>query len=496
MSLRTYLFTLIGTLILTLCVSQLFLLYWLEQDIAKDVEVKARHLSEQVIELAFHDLPMGSNNKNQRTLHHENEIPASSIEIIKTDEEHKIVRRFIGKSNEAKAATQHARVDSPKANEKQIQFEENVSQEDKIILKEKLKTMVHQIHDENIKVFAQIESSHKKNEHGNTPENSNIFIETFDLDQNTSALIRKMQILLIASSIVALIFAYWLSVRFNRPLKALNRGFEELSEGKYTHKVPEEGVEEIHKTITQFNSLVKQLEQLKSVEQEHKEIAHLAELGEVSRGLAHSLRNPIHTIGLAIEELNQPSITDATKEKLLLTAQQKIQHIDKNISALLALTNLDFSRNEIVPIRAVIQDVILECKSDHTKEISFTLDVDSDLQLKGSETELRNIFHTLIINACEASVTGGEVVIIAEKLPEKTIKVTITDNGNGLAPEIKKNLFLPHVSSKPEGAGMGLYIAQRITELHYHGEICLSNVMTKDKSIMGCSASVLLTNNS
>lgn len=534
MSLRTYLFTLIGTLILTLCMSQLFLLYWLEQDIATDVEIKARHLSEQVIELAFHELPNGIEHaKNDKDKDQSIEGPTTTIEIIKTNGEHKVIKRFSGKtdnkeelSNPKASHSTTEDYDSALMLDGYIEYEEsfdgnnsenspdknsenktkylaksfnteveNLSKDEKVVLKETLKNMVDKIHDKNIQVFAQVGTSSGPIINNQVADNRNVFIESFDLENNTSALIGKMQFLLIISSVIALAFAYWLSVRFNRPLKALNKGFDKLSAGKYSHVVPEEGVEEIHKTITQFNALVKQLEHLKVVEQEHKEIAHLAELGEVSRGLAHSLRNPVHTIGLAIEELSQPDITSATREKLLLTVQQKIQHIDKNISALLTLTSNDFTRNEMVPIKAVIQDIILECKSDHTKEVYFTLDIDMSLKVKGSEAELRNIFHTLIINAYEASKSGDMIRILAEQLPTETIKVIIKDNGNGLTSDIEKNLFQPHISSKPEGAGMGLYIAQRITKLHYHGEISLENVAKEAHSTPGCIATVKLANN-
>ncbi|MFB0980207.1 MAG: hypothetical protein QMC62_04735 [Alteromonadaceae bacterium] len=53
MSLRSYLFALIGSLIILLTITQLFLVYWIEQNLGQEVNVQARNLSEQVFELAF-----------------------------------------------------------------------------------------------------------------------------------------------------------------------------------------------------------------------------------------------------------------------------------------------------------------------------------------------------------------------------------------------------------------------------------------------------------
>ena len=56
MSLRSYLFSLIGSLIVLLTITQLFLVNWIEKNLDKEVNVQARHISEQVLELAFKEL--------------------------------------------------------------------------------------------------------------------------------------------------------------------------------------------------------------------------------------------------------------------------------------------------------------------------------------------------------------------------------------------------------------------------------------------------------
>ena len=105
-----------------------------------------------------------------------------------------------------------------------------------------------------------------------------------------------------------------------------------------------------------------------------------------------------------------------------------------------------------------------------SNNLSFTTDIENNLTVKGSESEIRSILHTLITNACEANLNQGDVSITA-KQREQQIYIEVKDQGSGLTEEISEKLFQPHISTKPEGAGMGLYIAKRLLSLHYNGSI-------------------------
>ncbi|MCJ8270554.1 MAG: HAMP domain-containing histidine kinase, partial [Psychrosphaera sp.] len=199
---------------------------------------------------------------------------------------------------------------------------------------------------------------------------------------------------------------------------------------------------------------------------------HLAELGEVSRGLAHALRNPMHTIGLSVEQLKDPDLPEKLKLKLQGKIEAKIKHIDKTIKALLTLTSGEITRDEDVPMRSVIQDVVLEMKSTDPN-VKLSLD-GANTTIKGAESEIRAIIHTLIVNAVESNNGQGRVDI---KLThnDEAIEVEVTDQGAGIAASVAQRLFQPHVSSKAEGAGMGLYISRRLATLYYNGDVTLRN---------------------
>jgi hypothetical protein len=81
MSLRSYLFALIGSLIILLTIIQLFLVYWIEQNLNQEVNVQARNLSAQVFELAFDELNQNTDNVKKVKFISEN-ITVDDITLI------------------------------------------------------------------------------------------------------------------------------------------------------------------------------------------------------------------------------------------------------------------------------------------------------------------------------------------------------------------------------------------------------------------------------
>ena len=110
------------------------------------------------------------------------------------------------------------------------------------------------------------------------------------------------------------------------------------------------------------------------------------------------------------------------------------------------------------------------------------------INIEGAEVEIRAMIHTLVVNAVEASSEEQTISLFISETNKK-VQIQVLDQGQGLDPQIKQQLFKPHITNKPEGAGMGLYIAKRISQLHYQGDIQLT-----DNSPQGCITTLTLTN--
>lgn len=485
MSLRRYLFLLVGCLIVVMTTTQLIIINWIESNLAKEVNIQARQFTEQIIDLAVNQLEEHTNdtlkNKSPRPINRSANTD-HNIEVIELDDIE--TNRIIKHVQDGEIHVFEHNIESNNSS--------TLSANNKKLAND-FKLLVENLHNEKAKLLSSaveqtfiVHSPSKvvRTKVTKTPPLTEI-----------SSLFNKIQLVLILVGVMGLVFAYWLSTQFNRPLKGLTQGFRNLAQGNYQTQVKEQGVYELRQTIRHFNEMTKKVRHLSKAEQKHQEVAHLAELGEVSRGLAHALRSPIHTIGLSIEQLIDDDVPKLQKHELLRTVQYKISNIDKSIKALLTLTTTGISRNESIPVLAVVQDIILEYKSTVTKEISFNIEVEKGLSIIGAESEIRSILHTLINNACEACNTGGTVLIKAKFYNDETV-VQVYDQGSGIAPQIEKELFNPHVSSKAEGAGMGLYIARRLLTLHYNGTLSLNNQYDNNQQIIGAKAEAHFKGNS
>ena len=275
------------------------------------------------------------------------------------------------------------------------------------------------------------------------------------------------------STLIAIAVMLYFVHRLTQPITALKQGFNDLSDGKLGTQLPAQGVGEIATCIDSFNATSSKLEQLNQVEKQLQQQKQLAELGELSRAIAHSLRNPLHTLGLTLEQFWQ-SQDNQLKDNLKTIADNKIAHLNKSISALLQLSNQQSSRAQTIPILAVLQDIQLE-----VGHLDFDLDiqVQQGLSIQGAESEIRAMLHTLLVNAIEAQQANQNTQTIEVKAysEQSTLFVEVKDHGGGFDEHILAQLFDPHVSNKADGAGMGLYLAKRLAELYYEGDIKVQN---------------------
>jgi signal transduction histidine kinase len=277
---------------------------------------------------------------------------------------------------------------------------------------------------------------------------------------------------ILATSLLAMLLTYWLAHHITRPLSALASGHQELGKGNFGIEIKPQGVKELKNILLGFNTMSQQLRHWRQQMTQMAEQQHLADLGQVAKGIAHSLRNPLHTLGLLSEQAMFATGAQQ-KEKINQQVQQKIALMDKNIQNLLALANDSVDRSKNLPLNEVIQDILLEVSMGHKQAFRFNLD-SNNIVFPASGSEVRSILHAVIINAVEASPDDNPIHIACSQLGDYYC-VKVSDSGQGIDEAIKKRLFEPHISTKSEGSGMGLYLAKRIISSHYGGDIVLES---------------------
>lgn len=92
----------------------------------------------------------------------------------------------------------------------------------------------------------------------------------------------------------------------------------------------------------------------------------------------------------------------------------------------------------------------------------------ADLSLKGDAELLEQVFINLVINAIEAveDIENPAIFLAAREHPEGRVEIQVTDNGEGIPPEILEQIFVPFYTTKKTGSGIGLSLARQIMRLH------------------------------
>ncbi|MCG2762354.1 MAG: ATP-binding protein [Candidatus Atribacteria bacterium] len=227
--------------------------------------------------------------------------------------------------------------------------------------------------------------------------------------------------------------------------------------------------------ITGVVAVIRDVTEIKDLNEEVARHKRLAALGKLSAGIAHEIRNPLSSIrGLAQFVYNSFSKTDERKEDLNAIIQE-VDRLNKLVVQVLDFAKLQkpnltrFSLNDL--IGKITELFKLEIKD---KQIKFSPELSPDIsKIQADEDQVRQILMNVIINAIQAIPKKGEIKIKTEKTllkGEPAIKLIIEDSGIGIPEKDFTQIFDPFFSTKDEGSGLGLSIVYKLVEAH-QGEI-------------------------
>lgn len=532
MSIKRYLFLLFSTLILTIAVTQIVLLYVFKANIDHEIDKRSRDFADRIINFAIENLDSNESNEsstskqtkvrvNEDVIFVHKDRTDKSLDFVVIEIEQELNNQKLETVFEVPSTVMKQEQELKRAiTELPPEVQGLVLSLSKRFNQSKARKVKTENADVEVKIFKPRNSHrytvkqrlrHQVDRFKSEPSHFSreMVVQTNGVikrdwlpsyrGSHRQSFVNKtfnaIFVLIIVTTLVALIMVFWLSRKFSEPLQQLSDGFKQLENGQFGTKIKPQGVAEIKQTIERFNVMSEQLVKLAEAEHKLMQQTHLTELSDISKGIAHALRNPMHTIGLAIEQLTQEDLPEPLKQKLFTKIQSKISQLDKNIKALLTVTNGEIDRSSEVVLLSVLQDIVLELKQSHQLSdiaLLVSVNVSNDIKLKGSDKELRSVLHTLLFNAYEAGLEAGcEQINIAlnAKTSKDKIILTVTDNGAGISEKVMARMFEPHNSSKAEGAGMGLYISKRIIELYYNGELVVENNQT-DNKVTGVTAKI------
>ena len=256
--------------------------------------------------------------------------------------------------------------------------------------------------------------------------------------------------------VVGLFASAVMSRRLTRPLRSLADGAEALGHGDLGIQVPVSATGEVGDLQRSFNRMSARLAELEAEREMWQEREHLAQLGDLSRGLAHTLRNPLHTLGLAVEEL---ASGEGERQELVATSRSQIRRIDRWLRSFLALGAEEVAEPEETDLGILVRAIALESVQQGAEVL--VEGGDDEIRVRVVPGAVRAAIANLIENATEVS-PKGEPVEVKVATENGNAVVSIVDGGPGLPDAVRERLFSPHVTTKVGGSGMGLFLARQL----------------------------------
>lgn len=227
-------------------------------------------------------------------------------------------------------------------------------------------------------------------------------------------------------------------------------------------------MEDAHRTMG-VAVLLKDLESIKTVQSLVSYSAKLAALGRLTSGVAHEVKNPLNAMMIHVELLKERlEDSEADVKKSLEVIGSEIRRLDRVVQGFLRFMRPQELTLKPVDLNGMLQSVcaLLEAES-LSHRVRFVLDLDSALPaVSGDEELLRQAFINILQNAVQAMANGGAVRIRTRPEEVDWVRVTVTDQGVGIAPEDVDKIFKLYYTSKPGGSGIGLSVVYRIVQLH------------------------------
>jgi two-component system NtrC family sensor kinase len=237
----------------------------------------------------------------------------------------------------------------------------------------------------------------------------------------------------------------------------------------------------------------KKSEELGAAQNELIHIERIASLGKLSSSVAHEINNPLSGIliytKLIYKQLSDPELY-ASKRESMLKHLKLIENETKRCGEIVKGL-LDFSRKEQEDFESKHLHKVLQETYDlmthpiKIRNINFLTNftAKSDL-IFCSPNQIKQACVAIIVNASEAVLENGEIVISTSNPDTDSIKIDISDNGIGIPEDDIPHVFEPFFSTKHDtsGIGLGLAIVHGIVKSH-NGKIEVKSELARGTTI-------------
>ena len=195
----------------------------------------------------------------------------------------------------------------------------------------------------------------------------------------------------------------------------------------------------------------------------------LATIGKMAAHVTHEIRNPLSSMALNVELL-QEDLAGASEEsrELLRAIRREVERLTELSGQYLSFARRGPQRLEVEDLREVVNEAAEFMRRELEQQGVSLLVHNAELPVPATvdEAQIKHALYNLMRNAREAMPTGGRVTVSVSAAAGGGSDVVVEDEGVGLDEATRARLFEPFFTTKSNGTGLGLAITRQIIEAH------------------------------
>jgi signal transduction histidine kinase len=265
--------------------------------------------------------------------------------------------------------------------------------------------------------------------------------------------------------ILGILMTIWVVITL-RPLHKLREAARSVASGDYDKRIPERGPTEVRDLARELNVMARAVEER---ERELVRSERLAAVGKMAAMIAHEVRNPLSSIALNTELLEEELPETGEAKSLCSSIHREVDRLTAITEEYLAFSRLPKPKVAREPVNKLVGDL-----AEFVEEDLAVKSVKLGVELGPGEptamidaAQIRQCLINLLRNATEAvTAKGGGRVTLRTRTGGDRVVIEVEDDGTGIPADVLPRLFDTFFSTKESGSGLGLALTQQIVKDH------------------------------
>jgi two-component system nitrogen regulation sensor histidine kinase NtrY len=305
-----------------------------------------------------------------------------------------------------------------------------------------------------------------------------------EIKSETSTIIITLINIFVLLFLLSSAFALFLTNSVTQPFRYIVKQFTKINLSKTNEPLHWQYSDEIGLLVKEYNRMLRKLENSTVLlAKTEREMAWR----EMAKQVAHEIKNPLTPMKLSLQMLeraiknNNPNIDEITA-RVTNTLIEQIDNLTLIATNFSNFAKMPEMKKEYFNLNDVLYAVTGMYNDDQENEFLFLIP-DYNIIILADKSQLIRVFTNIIQNAIQSipSTRKGNIALQVTKVVNNNIRVTISDNGEGIDKEKAEKLFQPYFTTKSSGTGLGLAMCKDILE-QFGGRIWFESKLNEGSS--------------